>query len=62
MLAGGARWQSEPYWLRYTSHDALVSIILARSGHRAEAIARLRSRPDLQGEAQRVLEELERAP
>lgn len=62
MLGGGSRWQNEPYWLRYSSHDALVSIILARSGRREEAISRLQSRPDLNGEAARILQELQKVP
>lgn len=62
MLAGGTRWQNEPYWLRYPNHDALIAIIMARSGKRDEAIQRLRSRSELSGEAARVLNELEGHP
>lgn len=62
MLAGGTRWQNDPYWQRYPNHDALVAIILARSGKRDEALARLRSRNDLDGEAARIFQELQKGP
>lgn len=60
MLGGGMRWQNEPYWQRYPSHDALVAIVLARSGRREEALERLRSRNDLEGEAARIFQELQK--
>jgi hypothetical protein len=57
-LGGSARWQNEPYWLRYPDHDALVSAILAMEGDRAGAIQRLQARTDLSGPAQEVYEKL----
>jgi hypothetical protein len=62
MLAGGSRWQNEPYWQRYPNHDALVAIILARAGRRDDALNRLRSRINLEGEAARIYEELQKGP
>ncbi len=62
MLAGGTRWQNEPYWQRYPNHDALVAIILARAGRRDEALARLGSRVHLEGEADRIYQDLQRQP
>jgi hypothetical protein len=62
MLAGGTRWQNEPYWQRYPNHDALVAIILARAGKRDEALNRLRSRINLEGEAARIYDELQKGP
>ena len=61
ILAGPARWQNEHYWRRYPDHDALAAIILAQSGERAQAIQRLRSRPDLAPPADEVLDQLLRS-
>ncbi len=62
MLAGGQRWQNEAYFLRYSDHDGLVSIVMAQRGNRGEAIRRLEARPDLDGFAQEVLEKLRKTP
>jgi hypothetical protein len=59
-FAGPTKWQNDGYWYQYPDHDALASVILARLGNRAEAIARLRSRAELRGPAQEVLDMLER--
>lgn len=58
VLAGAPRWQTEPYWLRWTDHDALASIILYQTGDQQEAVMRLRSRPVLMGEAEETLKKL----
>lgn len=60
VFAGPQRWQGESYWLMYPDHDALASYILASAGRRGEAIARLRDRSDLQGEAAEALRRLTR--
>ncbi len=60
MLAGPRRWQGDGYWHMYPDHDGLVAVILAKSGRRAEALARLQSRPDLHGVALEVFEILQR--
>lgn len=57
-LGGSARWQNEPYWLRYPDHDALVSAIMAQQGDRGGAIQRLRDRTQLEGPAQEVYQKL----
>lgn len=44
--AGTERWRTESYWLAHTDHDALVAMIMHEQGRSAEALARLRSRPD----------------
>lgn len=49
VLGGAARWQTESYWHLHPTHDGLVSWLLAESGNKAEALARLRSRPGLDG-------------
>ncbi len=51
VLSGPARWQKESYWLMYTDHDALASMLLAVTGDRAEALRRLDQRSVLLGEA-----------
>lgn len=56
MLAGGSRWQNEPYFLRYPDHDALVSLVMTQRGRRGEALRRLESRPELLGAAQEAYE------
>lgn len=58
VLAGPARWQREPYWLRYPDHDALVSILLAARGEVGEAKRRLQERSVLEGVAAETLERL----
>ncbi|MDX2132549.1 MAG: hypothetical protein SFY69_10915 [Planctomycetota bacterium] len=60
MLAGPQRWQGEGYWYMYPDHDGLVAVILAKSGRRSEAIARLQNRVDLKGVALEVYEMLQR--
>lgn len=49
VFAGHKRWQNDAYWHMHPTHDGLASLILAESGQRAEAVARLRQRADLQG-------------
>lgn len=56
VMAGPLRWQTEAYWLRYTDHDALASVVLAKSGRVAEATMRLQGRPVLEGQALVVFE------
>ncbi|MCC6676696.1 MAG: hypothetical protein IT436_06090 [Phycisphaerales bacterium] len=58
VLAGAPRWQTEQYWLRYTDHDALASIILYQTGQQQEAVMRLRARPVLTGDAEETLKKL----
>lgn len=58
VFAGPKRWQTEAYWLRYTDHDALASMLLARTGKRREAVDRLRSRPVLEGDAAEAMKAL----
>lgn len=60
VFAGGDRWQNDAYWNRRPDHDALAALVLAETGARAEAIARLTSRPDLQPPATEVLEAIRR--
>ncbi|MFA6045652.1 MAG: hypothetical protein WC718_11770 [Phycisphaerales bacterium] len=60
VFAGGKRWQIEGYWLGHTGHDGLASVILAKSGERAEAIGRLRDRGQLEGVAAEVYEMLQK--
>ena len=54
VLAGPQRWQNQPYWERYSDHDGLAAIILAKSGQVGLALERLRSRVELRGVAQEV--------
>lgn len=61
MLAGGLRWQNEPYFLRYPDHDALVCVVMTQRGRRSEAIRRLESRPELQGAAQEAYDAIRAA-
>lgn len=58
VLNGGSRWQTEAYWRRHPTHDGLASLLLAESGNRDEALARLRTRPDLDGFAEEVYQKL----
>lgn len=58
VLAGPSRWQTESYWRRSSGHDALASVILAKSGEREEARRRLESRGELEGLAAEVLQML----
>ncbi|MBI1189692.1 MAG: hypothetical protein GC200_03300 [Tepidisphaera sp.] len=60
VFAGGKRWQNDAYWQGHSAHDGLASVILAKSGERAEAIARLRDRADLNGVAAEVYEMLQK--
>jgi hypothetical protein len=61
MLAGGARWQNEGYWIRYPSHDALVAYVLTIRGKKGEALQRLSSRSELIGPAEEAYEEIRKA-
>ncbi len=58
VFAGPKRWQSEAYWLRYPDHDALASMLMARTGEKQGAIERLRSRPVLEGDAAEAMKAL----
>ncbi len=58
VFAGPRRWQNESYWMRYSDHDALAAVILARNGDREAAIRRLRDRADLSGPALEVYQML----
>jgi hypothetical protein len=58
ILAGTPRWQTEQYWLRYTDHDALASIILYQSGEQQEAVRRLRERTVLDGDAEEAYQKM----
>jgi len=60
VLAGAQRWQTEGYWFQHSAHDALAAVILARSGERDEALRRLDSRAQLDGQAAEVHEMLKR--
>lgn len=62
VLAGPDHWQSQAYWQYHPDHDALASLILARTGEREEAIRRLRSRPLLSPPADDALRTIERMP
>ena len=62
VLAGPARWQNDAYWNRYSDHDGLVSLLLAKSGRPSEAVSRLQNRPDLRGVALEVYENLTKGP
>jgi len=58
VFGGPKRWQNDAYWQRSPNHDALASIVLDENGRRAEAIARLRDRADLDGTALDVYKKL----
>lgn len=58
VFAGPKRWQTEPYWLRYPDHDAMASMLMARTGDKQGAIERLRSRPLLEGDAAEAMKAL----
>ena len=62
VLAGPSRWQNDAYWNRYSDHDGLAALIMAKSGRQSEAINRLQNRPDLRGVALEVYEALTRGP
>lgn len=58
VFAGPQRWQNQAYWERYSDHDGLAAILLAKSGQVPAAIERLQSRADLRGVALDVYEAL----
>lgn len=58
VFAGPQFWQDEGYWYMYPDHDGLAAVILAQSGRRNEAIARLSGRVELKGVAAEVYEML----
>ncbi len=58
VMGGGSRWQTEMYWQRHPTHDGLASLLLAESGDRAQALARLHARADLDGFAAEVYQML----
>ncbi|GJQ29351.1 MAG: hypothetical protein HBSAPP03_12350 [Phycisphaerae bacterium] len=60
--AGPRQWRTEGYWYTHPNHDGLAAAILAQSGRRSEAIARLQSRVELKGAAAEVYEMLMKGP
>jgi hypothetical protein len=58
VLGGHSRWQNDAYWYMHPTHDGLVSLVMAENGRRADAVARLRQRADLQGLAAEVYKAL----
>jgi hypothetical protein len=58
VFAGPPRWNNDGYWYQYPDHDALAAVILAKSGNRAAAIARLQGRAELKGPAEQVYQML----
>lgn len=56
--AGPRFWQNDGYWHMHPNHDGLAAAILAQSGKRSEAIARLQSRVELKDAAAEVYEML----
>jgi len=58
VFAGPERWQNQAYWERYSDHDALAAVLLAKSGQAGTAIARLRERVDLRDAALEVYQML----
>lgn len=62
VLSGPERWQTDTYWERYPAHDALASLILARSGEYTRAVGRLVARRVLTAEAEEMLRILRRNP
>lgn len=61
VLAGPTRWQTDAYWQQNPGHDALASYILHASGRTAEALSRLRSRPEMAPEVQKAYDEISAA-
>lgn len=59
VLAGPQRWQNEAYWRLHPNHDALAAYILFSSGEGAEALRRLRSRPDLDDVQQKAYDDIQ---
>lgn len=57
-LAGSQRWQNDPYWERYSDHDGLTSLLLAKNGQPQRALDRLRNRIELRGPAHDVFRAL----
>jgi len=47
VLSGPTLWQTDGYWMTYPDHDALAAVLMATTGQRREALARLGSRPVL---------------
>jgi hypothetical protein len=62
VLAGNPRWQTESYWRLHPTHDGLASWLLAEGGQQGEALARLASRPDLDGFAKETFDKLKGKP
>lgn len=60
--AGPQRWQTDMYWIRNPGHDALVSFIMARSGHKGEALNRLRDRVEQSDEIRQAYEAIQKMP
>lgn len=58
VFAGPSWWQNEGYWYTHPNHDGLAAAILAQTGRRSEAVARLQSRVELKGAAAEVYEML----
>jgi hypothetical protein len=60
VLGGTQRWQTEAYWHSHPAHDALAAKILHESGETQEALRRLKLRPYLDEDMQRVLDAIEK--
>jgi hypothetical protein len=57
-IAGPQRWQNDSYWERYSDHDGLTSLLMARMGQAPLARERLERRGDLKGVALEVYNQL----
>ena len=60
VFAGPERWQTQPYWERYSDHDGLAAMLLAKTGQKGLALERLRSRVELRGVAEEVYKILQK--
>jgi RecA/RadA recombinase len=60
--AGPVRWQTDMYWIRNPSHDALVSFLMARAGNKNEALARIRDRVENSDELKAAYEAIQKMP
>jgi len=54
VFAGPQRWQNDAYWERFSDHDGLAAVLLAKSGQPQQAIERLQRRVELRGVALEV--------
>lgn len=60
--AGPARWQTDMYWIRHPSHDALVSFLMAKAGNKSEALARIRDRVEQSDEVKAAYDAIQKMP